>query len=91
MLLRLMRENKKDYIKVGESKVIIGLQVKIMCSLRCTKRQYKNSQGDARYSIGNIVNNTVITTYGVKWVLDFLGSSFLKLYKCLTTILYSLK
>ena len=26
-----------------------------------------------KYSIGNIVNNIVITIYGVRWVLDLLG------------------
>ena len=28
---------------------------------------YKVSQGDVMYSIGNIVNNIVITSYGNRW------------------------
>ena len=34
---------------------------------------YKNSHGDVKYSIGNIVNNTVITMDGARWVLDSSG------------------
>ena len=37
--------------------------------LRC----YKNSRKDVKYSIGNVLNNIVITVYGVGWVLDLLG------------------
>lgn len=33
------------------------------------------SHGDVMYSIGNIVNNIVITMYGVRWVLDLLGKA----------------
>ena len=29
-----------------------------------------NSHDDIKYSIGNIVNNIVITVYGDRWVLD---------------------
>ena len=27
--------------------------------------------GDVMYSVGNVVNDNVITMYGVRWVLDF--------------------
>ena len=30
---------------------------------------YKNSHTDVKYSIGNTVNNTVISMCGVRWVL----------------------
>lgn len=32
----------------------------------------KNSHGDVKYSVGNIVNNIVISMYGVRRVLDLL-------------------
>ena len=28
---------------------------------------------DVKYRIGNIINNIVITVYGVSWVVDLLG------------------
>ena len=28
---------------------------------------------DVQYSVGNIVNNVVMTMYGARWVLDLLG------------------
>ena len=40
------------------------------------KKKYKSvitdvtTNGDVKYSIGNIVNNILITIYGVTWVLD---------------------
>ena len=37
-----------------------------------------SSHGDVKYSIGNTVNNTVMTLYGVRWVLDLLGWSLCK-------------
>lgn len=33
----------------------------------------KNCHGDVKYSIGNTVNNIVISMYGVRRVLDPLG------------------
>lgn len=36
---------------------------------------YKNSYGDIKYSIGNTVNNIVITRYSIRWALDFMGES----------------
>ena len=32
-----------------------------------------NSHRDIKCSIGNIVSNSIITMYGVKWVLDLSG------------------
>ena len=40
--------------------------VKKLKGLRNTNWQLQNSQGDINYSIENIVNNTVITTYGIR-------------------------
>ena len=31
-----------------------------------------------KYSIGNIVNNIVVTVYGARWVLDTLGEQFVE-------------
>ena len=41
--------------------------------LSSTNRSLQNDQGDIKYSIGNIVINIVITTNGVRWVLDSSG------------------
>ena len=41
--------------------------------LRSTNWLLQNSQGDVKYSIGNIVTNVVITTSGIRWVLDSSG------------------
>ena len=31
-----------------------------------------------KYSIGNIVDNIVVTVYGARWALDTLGEQFVK-------------
>ena len=36
------------------------------------------------YSIGNVVNNIVITMYGARWVLRLSGGSLHKLHNCLS-------
>ena len=36
-------------------------------TVSCTDCQIKKVQGDVEYSMGNIVNNTLITNYGIKW------------------------
>ena len=61
--------------------MVEGLEgwVKMITGLRSTNWSLQNSHGDVKYSIGNIVNNIVITVYGVRWVLDLLGWSFSKL------------
>ena len=41
--------------------------------LRSTNQQLQNSHGDVKYSIGNTVNNILITMYGVRWVQDLSG------------------
>ena len=33
---------------------------------------------DVKYSVGNIVGNTVIPMYGARWVLEILGGHFVK-------------
>ena len=48
----------------------------------------KTSHGVVKYSIGNIVSNTVITVHDVRWVLDSSGGLLHKLYKHLNTMLY---
>ena len=56
--------------------------------LRSTNWQLQNNHRDVKYSVGNVVNNIVLIMYGVTWVLDLLGGSLCKLYKCLITMLY---
>ena len=48
----------------------LGGWVKKVKELRSTDWWLQNSHGDVKYSIGNIVNSTVITTYGASWVLE---------------------
>ena len=44
-------------------------------------KEYKlvvtDSHGDVKYSIGYIVNNILITMYGVRWVQDLPGWSLI--------------
>ena len=37
------------------------------------KQEVKNSHGNVKYSIGNTVNDVVITLYGARWVLELSG------------------
>ena len=55
---------------------------------RSTDRQLQNRvvTGGVKYSTGIVANNTVITTYGARWVK--LGGTFCKVF-CLTTRLYT--
>ena len=48
----------------------------------------KQSQ-NVQYSVGNIVNNIVITMYGARWVHEILRGLLCKVYDCLTTMLYT--
>ena len=57
--------------------------------LRSTDGYMQSNHGDVKYSIKNIVNNIVVTMYGGKKVLEIWRGSFLKVYKCLTTMLYT--
>lgn len=41
--------------------------------------QLQNRHGDIKYSIGNIVNNSLIAMYGVLWIRDLTGWSLSKL------------
>ena len=43
-----------------------------------TDWKLQNSHGDVKYSIGNIVNNIVITTYGAKCILEISRGHFVK-------------
>ena len=47
------------------------------------------SHGQAVDSTGNIVNNTVTTLDGDRWLLDLSQCSFCNVYKCQITILYT--
>ena len=46
--------------------------------IKKNKLAVTNSHRDVKYSIGNIDNNTVITMYGTRWVLEMLGKYFVK-------------
>ena len=56
--------------------------------IRGTNWQLQNSHEDVRYSIGNVVNNIVITKYGASLLLEISRGSLCKVYDCLTTMLY---
>ena len=43
------------------------------------KLVFTNSYGDVKYSKGNIVNDSLITMHGVRWVPGLLGWSLIKL------------
>ena len=48
----------------------LGRWVKKLKVLRSTNWLLQNSHGGVKYSIGNTVNNYLITMHGVRWVLD---------------------
>ena len=35
--------------------------------LRSTKWRLRNSHRDVKHSVGNVVDNIVVTTYGARW------------------------
>ena len=47
---------------------VLGGWVKVVKGLRSTNWQLQNSHRDVKYSIGNIVDNIVITTCGARCV-----------------------
>lgn len=51
--------------------------------LNSTNWKLQNSHGDIKHSLGNTVNNTVITISGARWVLELLGRMLGKVYDCL--------
>ena len=55
-------------------------RIKKLKGLRSTNWLLKNSHGDVQYSIGNIVNNILITMYGVRWIWNLWGWSLSKLH-----------
>ena len=57
--------------------------------LRSTSWQLQNSHRDVKYSTRNVVNNTVITMYGARWVPEIMRGSLCKIYDCLNTLLYT--
>ena len=44
---------------------------------------------DVKSSTGNVVNNSVITMYCARWVLELSGGPLCKAHDCLTTMLYT--
>ena len=48
-----------------------------------------SSQGNIKNSIRNMDNNIIMTIYGIRWVLGLSEQSLCRLYKCLTTMLYT--
>lgn len=60
-----------------------GVLVKNLMGLEVQIGSYKNSNRGVKYSIGNIVDNNIITIYCIRSVLDLSGSSLHKLHKCL--------
>ena len=58
----------------------LGGWVKKAKGLRSTNWLLQNSHGDVKYRIRNIVNNIVLSMYGVRWVVDLLGQSLSRLY-----------
>ena len=66
-----------------------GDWVKKLRCLRSTNWKLQNSHEDVKYSIGNIVNNIVITVYDAEWVLEIVGGSFCKVCEYLPTMLYT--
>ena len=58
-----------------------------MKDLRRTECLLQNSHGDVKYSVGDVVDNIVITMYGARWVLKISGGTLSKIYDCLTTML----
>ena len=53
----------------------VGGRVEKMKDLRNTDWEFQSCHGDVRYSTGNIVNNTEITRYGARWVLEISGGT----------------
>ena len=61
---------KTDACQKGKG---LGGWVKKVKELRSTNWQLQNSHGDIKDSIGDIVNNILITMYGVEWVQYLFG------------------
>ena len=51
--------------------------VKKVKGFRSTNWYLQNSHGDVKYSLGNMVNNIVITMYGATWLLEISVGHFL--------------
>ena len=54
--------------------------------LRSTDWPLQNSHGNVKYSIGNIINNSVITMSSARLLLDISRGTLCKVHNCLTTI-----
>ena len=84
--------------RLNDRKVIFKIQQKNLLrdlgekgkGIKKSKLELHNNHRDGKYSIGNTVSNLIITVYGVRWELDLSGCGTLyKLYKCLSTRLYT--
>ena len=51
--------------------------------------QLQNGHGDVKYSLGNMVSNTVVTVCGAGWVLEISRGPLCKVYGCLTAMLHT--
>ena len=69
---RLRYREQADSCQRGEG---LGYWVK---GLRSTNWQLQSSHGDVNYSVGNIVNNIVVTMYGARWILEISGGTLCK-------------
>ena len=66
LLLYKFNQNKMHKLRIlGESR--LGDWVKKVKGLRRTTWCLYSSHRHVKYNIGNIVNNTLITMYGVRW------------------------
>ena len=63
----------REYFDGCQMGGVLGGWEKKKKGLRSTDWQSQNGHGDVKYSTGNIVNNTVIATHGVRRVLDLPG------------------
>lgn len=41
--------------------------------LRITQRRLRNRPGDAKYSVGGVVSDVIITAHGARWALEVSG------------------
>ena len=89
----MTKQNRNKLIdsenKLMVAKWEVSWRMKKVKGLGSTNCIIKRVRGGGKYSIENIVNNTVITTSGVRQVLDLWGRSHCKAYKSLITMLYT--
>ena len=67
----------------------LGGWVKKWKVLRSTNYHLKNYHRDVKYSIGNTVNNTAISMFGTRCVVEIPEGTLYEVYDCLTVMLYT--